>query len=209
MNTEGVILRGDTASRHRFKDVAVCYNKKTMEFLANFIAAILGGLVVVGAWLLTLGRKLQILDDLKEKTNRIESFSQVAANAIVEIQTQLAGRGFVVNQKLAYTPGSPLQLTEFGKTIIKESGFETVITDQTKRTYLINLVRAKNPQTNYDIQQFSMGVMKELADRNDANAVRLKEYAYQKGLPLEIVVNAAGIVLRDEVMKELKFSDSY
>jgi hypothetical protein len=50
--------------------------------------------------------------------------------------------------------------------------------------------------------------MHELASQNNPFVVALKNYAYNKGLPLEILLNSAGLVLRDEVMKDLKFTDS-
>lgn len=187
-----------------------------MELFLTLITAIIGGLVVVGGWLLIIGRKFQILDDVKEKVDElkkevgnIEGFSRSAANAIVEIQTHLTGKGFVINQRLAYVSKSPIRLTDYGETMMRESGFYDALKDEANKKTLIDLVRAKKPQTNYDIQQFSTDVIQEAVEKNHPIAIKLKNYTYEKGLPLEIVVNSAGIVLRDEVMKELKFSDSF
>lgn len=180
--------------------------------LNNFIAILNQIVIIIGvpaiiAGLIYIGKKLQILEDLKEESKSIESFSKCATGAIIEMQTHLAGKGFLINQKLAYTAGSPLKLTEFGETMMQESGFAKIISDEEKRKILIDMVKGKNPQNNYDIQEFSMKTMAELAEKNNPVAVPLKEYAYEKGLPLELILNSAGIVLRDEVMKEIKFSD--
>jgi len=55
--------------------------------------------------------------------------------------------------------------------------------------------------------RYSMATMAELAELNDPIVIPLKEYAYKEGLTLEIILNSAGIMLRDEVMKELVFND--
>jgi len=190
-----------------------------MDLLLSFGTAILGGLVVLGGWLLIIGRKLQVLDDLKEGLDglkkdvgriddRLEVFSQSATGAIVEIQTHLTSRGFKINQRVAYTSGSPIHLTDYGETILKESGFFDAMKDENNRQKMTTLVRAKNPKTNYDIQQFAADVVREISENNDPVGIRLKNYAYEKGLPLGLVVNSAGIVLRDEVMKTTKFDDT-
>jgi hypothetical protein len=42
-------------------------------------------------------------------------------------------------------------------------------------------------------------------DKNDEMLRPVKEYAFNNGLDVKIFVPLAGILLRDEVMKELKF----
>lgn len=161
---------------------------------------------IIGAFIY-IGKKLQILDDLKSQSTEHNSFCKNATNSIVEIQTHLANNGFIINNRLAYSSNSPIKLTDWGEFLMEKSGFKKIISNPSKREYLIKLVKRKKPGNNYDIQQFSMDTMAELAEVNDPIAVPLKEYAYKEGLNLEIIINSAGIVLRDEVMKELKFDD--
>jgi len=142
---------------------------------------------------------------IEKKVDSIEGFTKVASNSIVEIQTLLAGKGYAINQRLAYSSASPVRLTEYGETIMRESGFNEILKQNTK--FFVDLVRGKNPQTNYDIQEYSKSVINELVNANNPLTISLKNYAYNKGLPLEIIVNSAGILLRDEVMKELHFGD--
>ena len=164
-------------------------------------------IISVIGWLLKKAiNGLEITDQrIEKKVDKIESFSQVAASSIVEIQTLLTGRGFTVNQRLAYAPGSPTKLTDYGETLMQESGFYEILKNNS--AFFVNLVKEKNPSTNYDIQELSRKVLKELTDTNNTLILPLKNYAYNKGLPLEILVNTAGIVLRDEVMKSLSFDD--
>ncbi len=88
---------------------------------------------------------------------------------------------------------------------MKDSSFYEIL--QNNSAFFVDLVKSKDPSTNYDIQEFSRRVLKELTDSNNTFILPLKNYTYNKGLPLEILVNTAGIVLRDEVMKELSFDD--
>lgn len=196
-----------------------------MEILLNFFIAVVSGLVVVGGWLLVLGRKFQTLDDVKKKitnleavdrkldildhvknkVDSIEKFSQSAANAIVEIQTHLGSRGYNINQKLAITSASPTRLTDYGDQLMEESGFRKIMGEH--RRFLIDLVKGKNPNTNYDIQEYSLQVLKDIIASNNEIFYPLKNYAYQKGLLLDIILQAAAIVLRDAVMEEVKFDD--
>lgn len=146
-------------------------------------------------------------DEMEDEISGMKYCTGNLYGAVIEIQTHLASTGFTINQKIAYKSGSPLKLTGYGELLMRESGFRKTVSDPEKLKYLINLVRAKNPQTNYDIQDFSMKVMAELAEKNDPIAKPLKEYTYEKGDNLTIILNSAGIVLRDEVMKEIKFGE--
>ena len=166
--------------------------------------------IVVGIFGWLLKRAVDGLGEtdkrIEKKVDAIESFTKAASNSIVEIQTLLGGKGFIINQKLAYSPGSPLKLTEYGETMMRESGFYDTLSKNVK--FFTDLVRAKNPQTNYDIQEYSTVVVRELVSANNPFVTQLKNYSYNKGLPLDILINSAGIVLRDEVMKGLKFEDN-
>jgi hypothetical protein len=62
-----------------------------------------------------------------------------------------------------------------------------------------------NPKTNYDIQEDAKLVIRETFNSDDPIFAPLKEYAFNNGLPIELVIPPASIVLRDEVMKQLKF----
>lgn len=158
-----------------------------------------------GKYFGSLEEKLGILPKLDNRISQLDShFSQVT-NAIVEIQTLLTGRGFTINQRLVVTNASPTRLTDYGEQLKQESGFHKIM--QAEKGFLINLVKTKNPKTNYDIQEYSLQVLKELAADNNPILFPLKNYAYEKGLVLDIILQAAAIVLRDAVMEEVKFDD--
>lgn len=123
--------------------------------------------------------------------------------AIMEIQGKLVDSGHSITFPLTISPGSPLKLTEYGDKLLKEFGFYEVFEKQ--KDVLVEKVKAMEPKTNYDIQTDSTEVIKNVLESDDPAFASLKEYAFNNGFPIEVIVPPAGIVLRDEVMEELKF----
>jgi hypothetical protein len=160
------------------------------EFLLAVIAVLLGA---IGFFV------KKILD----KTDKLETEFKPIPPAILEIQHKFTEAGHSLIHPLTVKPGSPLELTDYGKRLIKESGFNNVL--KKCRNALVQKVRDRHPTTNYGIQEESINVIKELLNSDDETLKPLKDYAYNNGLPIDILVQPAGIVLRDEVMKELQF----
>jgi hypothetical protein len=91
---------------------------------------------------------------------------------------------------------SPISLTERGLDLLKNSGGQAWIS--TNRDSLLAALKAKNPQSPYDVQEFSKQVLKE--KEADPLMSPLKDYAYQQGLDLNDILLVMGIHLRDEAM---------
>lgn len=149
---------------------------------------------------------MNILPKLESHAEKLDAHLSQTTNAIVEIQTLLTGRGFSINQRLVVTSASPTRLTDYGEQMMQDSGFYKILEDN--KRILIDLVKGKNPKTNYDIQEFSLFVLKDLAASNNPIIFPLKNHAYQKGLVLDIILQAAAIILRDAVMQEVKYDDT-
>src|SRR2546428_1479821 len=165
----------------------------TTDLISLFLALIAALLGAIGYFV------KRILD----RTEGVERALKPITPAIVEIQGKFTEAGHNIMLPLTVTPASPLKLTDYGKDLLEKSGFGAALVKH--KVNLIKQVRAKNPKTNYDIQKYSTTVIRELLDSDDQVAVDLKNYAFNNGMPLEIFIPPAGIVLRDEVMKELKF----
>lgn len=140
----------------------------------------------------------RIMDDTKGLRSEMKPITP----AIVEIQGKFAEAGHRLLFPLTVTPGSPLKLTDYGTKIIEDSGFKVILTEC--KDTLVKKVKDKDPKTNYDIQEQSIEVIREILDSDNEMLKPLKDYAFNNGLPLDIIIQPAGIVLRDEVMKELK-----
>jgi hypothetical protein len=143
----------------------------------------------------------RIMDD----TKGIRAELKPITPAIVEIQGKFTEAGHRLLFPLTVAPGSPLKLTDYGRKLIDESGFETILREC--RDELVERVKVTQPKTNYDIQENAIAVIKELVESGDDKLTPLKDYAFNNGLSVDILIPPAGIVLRDEVMKDLKFSD--
>ena len=125
-------------------------------------------------------------------------------NATTEIQNILKGKGERIMHPLTMKPGSPLVMTDYGKKLVNESGFPKVF--EQNRNRIVNAVKSRRPQTNYDIQEYSKEVL--LQDFiNDPMMKPVKDYAYQNSLGIKIILETASLTVRDEVMKEVKFDD--
>lgn len=140
---------------------------------------------------------------IMEETAKLQSELKPIAPAIIEIQGKFTQAGHQLLFPLTVAPGSPLHVTEYGESLLQESGFYTVL--KKNHAHLVQLVKDQVPKTNYDIQQDAIETVKALLQSDDEMALCLKEYAFNTGLDLSILAQPAGIALRDEVMKELKF----
>lgn len=123
--------------------------------------------------------------------------------AIVEIQSKFTEGGHSIMLPITVSPGSPLKLTEYGEKVLKDFGFHEVF--KKARDQLISEVITMEPKTNYDIQEDAKIVIQNTFASDDPVFKPMKDYAYNNGLPVELVIPPASIVLRDAVMKQLSF----
>lgn len=164
----------------------------------TIFTSIIGIVIVV-----LLGTIGYFVKKILDKTESIEGDVKPLTPALIEIQGKFTEAGHSILFPLALTSKSPLSLTEYGRKIIQESDFDKIL--KRDGVKFINLVKAKNPQSNYDIQEYSIEVMKNLFASNDMLIKSLKDYLYQSGQSSPLLVRVTGVALRDEVMKELKF----
>lgn len=127
-------------------------------------------------------------------------------NATTEIQSHFIDAGYKILHPLTMKPGSPLVLTEYGEKLVRESGFYKMFQGENKQK-IIDAVKSRRPQTNYDIQEYSREILViDLID--DPMMKPIKEYVFKNSISIEIILNAAALIVRDEVMKELKFGNN-
>lgn len=141
-----------------------------------------------------------ILGDVKKIKNELKPLTP----AIVEIQGKFTEQGHPLLFPLTVTPGSPLKLTDYGTKLMNDSGFAKTIANETNKKTLVDVVKAMNPQTEYDIQECSIKTIQNLLDKNNPMLNSLKDYAFKNGLPLSVLIKPAGVLLRDEALKAIK-----
>lgn len=93
---------------------------------------------------------------------------------------------------------SPVDLTDYGKTVLDNSAGKTFIDDNYQE--LKEKVELSNPQTSYDIQEESRKVIEVLKDDIRLNTV--KEFLFKEGMEWENIVEVLGIYLRNLILEE-------
>ncbi len=132
------------------------------------------------------------------KVDKIGDKVEETRGAIIEMQDEFKKLGYPMQRILKTI--SPVGLTDYGKKLVAESGFNKIFNDN-KET-IIGWIKELNPKNQYDAQELSR---KTLLDRKDDTLFEpLKNYTFQHGeTSLEQILRAGSIVLRDEVIKEL------
>src|SRR3989344_2236276 len=112
-------------------------------------------------------------------------------NAIIEIQTIMVNNNVSLSHLLTESPGSPLNPTEYGEILIKESGLERILDENKER--LFSELKNTLPQQyiEYDVQEVARKVL-----------ISLKKYAYTKGISVETILNTGGLWLRNDFLKK-------
>ncbi len=153
-------------------------------------AAVLGGIFTILGLAVFLGRKLQIVDDLKNSFEKVQG----DIRSILERISKMEG-GFAK----VIGPGSPLSPTELGARYIRESGLEKVLTS--KKDSLIKSIRELLPPNpaDYDVQETAKRVLTSL--RDDSMMRGIKEYAFQNALDVDVILNTGALWLRDDYLE--------
>lgn len=153
-----------------------------------------------GAAALKLGRLLQRVDHLDEDNKETKKDVKDLGKSVTKCETLLS-----INKKETYgISQSPVSLNTRGKEVLDESKAMAVIT--TNQTDLIQKIKELGVSTAYDVQENSLKVLTKLAEEKDARMNGLKEYAFQKGIDLEIVLWVTALALRDIALPELGFT---
>lgn len=154
------------------------------------IISTVGIVSVLGAFLY-IGRKLQILDDLKEASNKTKVNLDVVCKYLIKNHTR-----FDATELQTF---SPFQLTEKGNNFIKEIGFDNVF--EKYKTTFFNFIDNENPKLKYDVENNAIKVVSALYD--EPYMEFLKVYLYNH--PNRNLANIAptlGVYIRDKYLSE-------
>lgn len=156
----------------------------------SLVGSIITALIFITSWSVFIGRKLQIMDDLKTGFRELQTDVRDLIGRIAKMEGKLEG---------VSASASPVQPTELGARYIKESGLEKIL-DERKISLCDNL---KNllPQNyvEYDVQEVARRVMLSLKDEPIMRPV--KEYAFKEGVEVEVILGVGALWLRDDFLK--------
>jgi hypothetical protein len=123
-------------------------------------------------------------------------------NACIEIQTIMGNDGVTLHHHLVEAPGSPLRPTLYGQKLIKESGLEEIL-DENKASFIAELKKLlTSVHTEYDVQEKARDFL--VSEKDHPVMVPVKEYAYSKGLNVDVILKAGGLWLRDDFLGQAR-----
>ena len=156
--------------------------------IINAVVVSLGIPTIIGA-AIYIGKKLQILDDLKAVRDKF---------AVVESRVS-----DLWEAKLSFT-SSPRQLNEIGNRILTESGINTII--ESKQNDLLRIVKEKNPSTAYDAERIILDTVMKIPELYPNLVNNLKEGAFRVGKDIDTLLFVGGLHLRNRIFETLGFS---
>lgn len=168
-------------------------------------SAIVAGLIgaaatlLVGAlsYLVFFGRQFEKIDKLEKEQekqgNKIDEFS----TDIATLKEFKANTEKIIDKEI-YKSKSPLSLTDFGKQLLIDSGFNKIF--EREKDNLASKLEEKHPSTQYDVQEVARLLMSELVDYGPFQP--LKGYAFEHGKDYAQILRAGAIPLRDYYLEK-------
>ena len=165
-----------------------------MDILIYIIGGGGGLTIIVG--LVLVGRRLQILDDLKETCDKLVTKATSIDNRVSNIEGRL-GIGFT-------SPGSPVRLTPKGMQLLNESGAKAIVDNEDNKKEILNgICLESKPKTAYDVQEKTKQTIKGMSDNK--MFIPLKDYVFAQGTSLEILLDIVAIYFRDTALEHCGF----
>ncbi|MEA1937051.1 MAG: hypothetical protein U9N04_02985 [Patescibacteria group bacterium] len=97
---------------------------------------------------------------------------------------------------------SPMTLTEKGTEVLIESKAKEIV-KMHKQEILNKILADPKPMNAYDAQEKTKEIIREMKD--DSMFLSIKEYAFQKGINLYVILDIIAIYFRKFVLEELGF----
>ncbi|MFA6533578.1 MAG: hypothetical protein WCT37_00220 [Patescibacteria group bacterium] len=152
--------------------------------LAIGIATIIGGLVYIG-------RKLQILDDLKETMEKVKHNVKVICDTLSK-------------PKIDFNPQdiqsySPLKLTTVGEKKIIDIGFADIFRNNSSD--FLGFIKSESAGTKYDVEIAAIKSVKVLFDKEYFNPI--KSYLYNNPSEnVDTLFTTLGVYVRDNYLEQ-------
>jgi len=167
--------------------------------------SIVGGLIGAGAtfvvgligYLVFFGRKFEKIDKLEKEQDKQEEKIDDFSTDIATLKEFKANTEKIIDQQI-YKSKSPISLTDFGKQLITESGFNEIF--EQEKDNLVTKLEERNPTTQYDVQEKARLLMSELVDYEPFQP--LKKYAFEHGKDYAQILRAGAIPLRDYYLEK-------
>ena len=164
-----------------------------MNIFSNTVNGIISllGLTTTVAGFIYIGRKLQILDELKKTVDVIKHNLKVVTDFLI--------KKFPDFNHEDLRNYSPVQLSEHGKGFITSIGFDAVFVENKKDFF--GVIDDDLPKMKYDVQTSAIKSIYSLSD--NAYMDRVKTYLYEHpDRKMDRVASTLGIYVRDAYLAE-------
>lgn len=155
------------------------------------VISIMAFLVGVGIW---IGRRQSFEKTTGKAIDRIDTSVEKINDSIGSIKVNVA---VLASGKSVDTTASPLRLTEFGKSIYDAVGGKNWA--RAEANLYTDQFGGKQP---YDVQKFAFGHVYEFQPSEEMSA-KMKDYAYENGIAIDLVLRVLAIDLRDAMLDNL------
>ena len=159
-----------------------------MEFL-NVIIAI--GVATTVGGLIYIGRKLQILDDLKNVIDKVKGNLKVISDFLIRDNKNFNSSELQVL--------SPFTLTAEGENFIKKIGFQNVFGDNKEDFF--HCIESEKPKLKYDVEAAAIKSISMLYDEEYMNFLKVFFYNNPKR-SMENTAPTLGVYVRDKYLSE-------
>jgi len=162
-------------------------------------SSVIDVVVVIGvgttiAGLVYIGRKLQVLDDLKITMEKVKSNVSVMANALMRNKSVRLDGSLLESY-------SPVRVTAEGVEYLRYAGFVRVF--EGHKDDFFDSIREENPKTDYDIEGAAVRSVVVLFSKEYFAPV--KEYLYNNPrTDRNEFMNVAGIYVREKFQREAR-----
>jgi len=165
-------------------------HQETNTFPLYNIISTIGIVAVLGAFIY-IGKKLQILDNLKDTSDKTKSNLDVVCRYLMKNHTK-----FDPSELKTF---SPFQLTQEGNNFIKEIGFDNVFEKHKKDFF--NFIESENPKLKYDVEELAIKSIFVMYEKS--YMAFLKVFFYNKPKRnLENTAPTLGVYIRDKFLEE-------
>jgi hypothetical protein len=149
------------------------------------------GVAAVLAAFIYIGRKLQILDDLKASNEKIKQNLKVVGDHLTKHDTH-----FDPSELKTF---SPYQLTDEGRALIDNLGFDNVFNKN--KDDFFGFIDREDPKLKYDVEKSAIKSMLILSDKEYMNFLKVFFYNNPKR-NLGNISPTLGVYVRDAYLKE-------
>lgn len=157
--------------------------------IINSIVVVIGVPALIG-FLISLGKKLQILESLQTSNEKIKSNVTVIST-------------YLIRHHKRFNPSelqslSPLKLTTQGMKLIQDIGFDRVLEDHADD--FLSSIESENPRLKYDVEVAATKAVAQLSDKNYMDFLKIFFYNHPDR-SLDDTAPTLGVYVRDMYLK--------